>query len=275
MHNQFPGGKVEEVIKYFILKSISLKYYFVGVGVNPIKSNKRFFHNLFSHADGGIFRDIQSLKNTKVDKPSFQYSTDIVAAFPIVLKSDKSNSMRVNTKRVCIATRGKAVLSEKYHYYRKLCTWLTDQGYGIDYLVFEPSDIKLGKALLESGLEIELYSDKDVMISKIDESQIVISERFHGIVLSLIMRKKFVPIIYDFKTLYLLEMIDWNQNLLFYATDKNSHLKNFHISPVNEIISYIQELNYIDFEVFFDKYKEFSNKAFLMYVEYFKSFIQN
>lgn len=266
----FPKTTFKEVIKFFILKKLSKKYCFIGVGVNPIIKNKIFFKKFFSNADGGIFRDVESLNNTEnAEKEGFKYLTDLVAAFPMVLKQH-SNVKTISLKKVCIAVRGN-ITYEKVNYYKKLCQWLIDMGYYIDYLSFNLKDIGLGKSLLNNGIKINIYSQQNDVIKSIAQCSFMITERFHGVVISLLLKKKFIPIIYDYKTIYLLNAIGWDQKLLFYATDTKSHLKNSIISTVEDIKTSIENLDNINFDHYFNEYQELGSKSSFAYVDYLQN----
>lgn len=201
-----------------MLRGMSRRMYTVGANFGPYteESYYRQYKELLSRYDGICFRDYASYQLFG-DMSNVRYAPDVVFQheMPVVEKRKKQalfSVIRLEDRK------GRFPLSQYTKAYRKFMTDLAKyyikKGYHVKFVSFcrKQGDEMEIERILEELSEDRNYADSYYYDKNIQEclrifaeSEIVIGTRFHSIILGWIAGCKVLPIIYDKKTVHLLE----------------------------------------------------------------------
>jgi len=226
-------GYPYDVFKWSVATRLAgCKVRFVGIGVGPIYSrlSRWFIHRALSLADLRSYRD--EFSKNRIAKTGFDSSKDFV--FPdLVFSLSKDNLRRRNRRReemvvglgimdhrdIHIATLEEQEASYS-SYLDKMCDfvcWLTERGYAVrilqgdvKYDTLTRADLKArlekrGVHYEQAGIFDEGSSTVEELIEQISQVDIVVSPRFHNLLLGLMLNIPAVSISYDPKNDALLE----------------------------------------------------------------------
>lgn len=227
-------GYPYDVFKWSVAAKLAgCKLRFVGIGVGPIYSplSRRFIHTALSLADCRSYRD--NFSKARIAKTGFDSSKDLV--YPDLVFSIPKSSLPtrpaprtqktvvglgiMDHRDIHIATPEEQEASYS-SYLDKMCDfvcWLVKHGYAIrilqgdvTYDAITRADLKSrleqrGIRYEEAGIFDEGSSSVEELIQQIAQVDIVVSPRFHNLLLGLMLNIPAVSISYDPKNDSLLE----------------------------------------------------------------------
>jgi polysaccharide pyruvyl transferase WcaK-like protein len=227
-------GYPYDVLKWSVAARLAgCKLRFVGVGVGPIyKALSRLFIRIaLSLADWRSFRD--EFSKNRIAKTGFDSSNDAVfpdLAFSLPISSLSENLVSPHNKLVVglgiMDHRDIYIETQEQHeasyaaYLDKMCNfvrWLTENGYlirilqgDVNYDSISRADFKQrleqrGIRYDECGIFDQGSLSVEELISQIAKVDLVVSPRFHSLILGLMLGKPGVSISYDPKNDVLLE----------------------------------------------------------------------
>ena len=223
-----------DVFKWAVAARLAgCKVRFVGIGVGPIygKLSRLFIRCALSLADYRSFRDQFSknrIKITGFDSDKDPVFPDLAFSLPKDIFPQRSNRARqkrqvglgiMDHRDIHIATLDEQEAS--YHaYLEKMCdfiAWLIEHGYGIHILQGDVkydrrtrADLKVrleqrGIRYDQAGIVDEDATTVEELLAQIAEVDIVVSPRFHNLLLGMMLNIPVVSISYDPKNDALLE----------------------------------------------------------------------
>lgn len=227
--------------------------YIIDCNFGPYTSDEYYKEHkrCFSMCKQVSFRDITSYKLFK-DVPGAMYAPDVVynldasdlndngyylisvMDFSNTAKSKETNSYHESYKAKLLEVVSKLVSMQKKV---KLVSLCEDQG---DYKVAKEIESSLNSPCIESINYNDIGLDETIKLFK--NSQYIIGTRFHSIVLAILFRKNFYPIIYSNKT----------ENML---TDIGFSGKSAHLSEISSIIA--DDILGNTFDIPLDKHSEY------------------
>lgn len=207
------------------LRNMSRRMYTCGANFGPYTEKEYYqnYYELLKRYDGVCFRDQYSYELFK-NLPNVHYAPDLVFNLP-----DHKTEKIVQKKQVLLSViqlknrAGRFPLvqyTESYnHFMAELAEQYIERGYQVKMVAFcgiqgdveAAEDIRsLMREELRDQTGIYCYRmDMEECLRLFDESEIVIGTRFHSIILGWVKKKKVLPIVYDTKTLHLLEDNDY------------------------------------------------------------------
>ncbi|MCU8421638.1 polysaccharide pyruvyl transferase family protein [Vibrio vulnificus] len=223
-----PGGVfTTDNFKLYFMRTLHLtiarmfnkKIVFLGVGFNKLENplTKKLFKWQTKKLEIAAVRDLLSYENitSLVDSKKVVQTLDFAFFYPIDNKTVKENN---STKSICICLaqpwnqdERKTKYKERYE---KLCAEIRvtlKKNFPLEYdFYFVPfhnvSDVDFARDVVGDDEYLisksHIVSSETEMLNKIDyivKSDFIFSMRFHSSVLSIILRKPFVAISYDFK----------------------------------------------------------------------------
>lgn len=192
-----------------LFKMMRKKVFVLGVGAGPInivKSKKRFYKRL-QYAAIITVRDTTSynelikleLNNVKLSKDLVYYLGQKIAAQ--YYGEEKNNHVGLVIANVCYETP--AVHEEYKKQLERLIKLLIENGYTVSVIPFQyAEDILFIDSLSFDRNRVTILYDKDNLyksISYLCQQEIVIGVRYHALVLSAILGKKLIPVVYHHK----------------------------------------------------------------------------
>lgn len=235
------------------LRKFSKKVYLIGSNFGPYKDKQYYldYHQLLSTYDGVSFRDYYSYNKFK-DIPHVVYAPDVVFNY----QTDNSSNVehRVLFSTISLAGRNdNFAIMQYWEVYRKFIQNLAKKylelGYNITFLSFcEPQGDLYEISEIINTSDFDNFKDKievknyngniEESISLIKESEIIVGTRFHSIILGWLFNKLVLPIVYDNKTMQVLNDMNLKNYALLQEIDKVSidcFIKNIESVSSSEI----------------------------------------
>lgn len=265
----FPKNRIRNFVKFLVLGIKCRNSAFLGVGVDPLLHYQKWYKRIFEKAEIIIVRDNGSYSNVLNLKPknstAISVSTDLVIAakkmlFPNIQGFNVENNIDNSTIWICLKSD-----TDLRHlvFYKDLLNCLSQSGVIVKFIAFGQKDYDYAKSIRMAREDVIMADVNNVgeMFAGIGANDVVLAERYHGIVLSLIFKKRFVPLIYDHKHIYLLDDIGfvYKRHLLNY--DKLGHLSKVYEADPVEVTDDLISARDRDFEIYYGKVEEDSNAA--------------
>ncbi len=207
------------------LRSMSKRMYTCGANFGPYTDEEyyRNYYELLKRYDGVCFRDRYSYQ-LFADLPHVHYAADLVFNLRESEKETPEQKKQVLMSVIQLKNRnGKFSLSQYTETYNQFMAGLAEQymerGYQVKMVSFCSSQkdaeaaediIRLIKEPFKGRVSVYSYSmDIEECLRLFDESEIVVGTRFHSIILGWLKKKQVLPIVYDTKTMHLLEDNDY------------------------------------------------------------------
>lgn len=232
------------------LRTMSKRMYTCGANFGPYTDEEYYwnYRELLKRYNGVCFRDWYSYNLFK-DLPNIHYAPDLVFNLRDQQKEKQPEKKQVLMSVIQLKNRnGKFSLLQYAEDYNRFMSGLAEQyiacGYQVKFVSFcnTQGDMQAAEDIVALMAEtrreqVSIYSyemDMEECISLFDESEIIVGTRFHSIILGWLKKKKVLPIVYDTKTLHLLEDNEYQ----IYVTMEQ--MKN---EDVNHLIEGVQMLS--------------------------------
>jgi polysaccharide pyruvyl transferase WcaK-like protein len=219
----------------FAARLAGCKVRFVSVGVGPLygRLSRRFIRFALALADYRSYRDLQS--KTRIEQAGFDAHGDHVVpdlAFSLPRACLVPPDVRPGPRRVIGVgiinhvdphVTGQRIREAMYRSYLErmsaFTAWLIDHGYGVRVLhgdvrhdVSVRRDLKVlmaarGVDYDEAGIEDEDVSSTADLLKHLSHTELIVSPRFHNLVLGVMLGKPVIAISYDPKDDALLEAV--------------------------------------------------------------------
>lgn len=267
----FPRHRIRNFTKYLLISLKCPKYYFIGIGIDPIIRYKRAYEYLCKKALHIFVRDHGSAKN--IYSCDAEVSTDLVIACKDLLFQLKPPPVADSSgSRIWIICKHDTD-PRHFDFYLKLVNILLYNNYQVTFMAFGEKDYCYTQKFKHLGIEAVMTDADDVSdyFNSIKDDDIVIAERYHGMVLSLIFRKKFIPLIYDYKQLYLLDDIEWEENKYLLNYDSEGYLYKMYCPNPYAIVEDVKNISKKCYEKYYNKIDEMSIKAMKQYYKALKN----
>ena len=204
-----------------MLRSASKRMYVCGANFGPYEDEEyyRRYYDLLKRYDGVCFRDQYSYQLFK-ELPNVRYAPDIVFNYKTPESNKCSEKRQVLFSVIRLDDRkGKFAISQYAENYRRFMVKLAEtyiqKGYKVKFVSFckmqgdEQAILQITEAISpDKKEEVDVYFYRDNLaecLELFDESEVVVGTRFHSIILGWLKGKKVLPIVYDKKTLHVLE----------------------------------------------------------------------
>lgn len=248
-----------------------IPYYIIGSNFGPYENQEFYdeFKEIFKQLSGIVFRDKYSYQEFSSIK-TVHYASDVI--FNLSTEANISSQKSPDTKVAIISVidlSQRKELREFENFYIQKHASLVDSLISYGYKVVLMSFCKYQKDLECINRICSLLSDKSKefvsvysyegdtteAVSLINDSNVMIGARFHSVILSLLLRKKVLPIIYSSKTSNYLSDIGfegetWNIKELehFDKTSLDRFLESDYLfSPTEEIAKANSQFTQLDY----------------------------
>jgi polysaccharide pyruvyl transferase WcaK-like protein len=269
----FPKNRIRNFAKFLILGTKCKNRAFLGIGVDPILRYTKAYRMVFEKTKFIITRDYGSLANVAKLNPrnvsSLSASADLVIAAKGLLFSQSSDvqlesNEKIKSLWVCIKCDRDP---RHFIFYEKLMSFMNGLGIMVKFVAFGEEDRNYAKRLQPQAENIFAVDANNVseIFSQINVCDVVLAERYHGIILSLIFKKRFVPLVYDYKHLYLLDDIGFEYERHFLNYDEQGHLSRICEANASLVADDLFAARSRSFEKYYDKIEEISRTAFDTY----------
>ncbi|MCX7708735.1 MAG: polysaccharide pyruvyl transferase family protein [Clostridia bacterium] len=268
----FPKDDYKTALKYLFLRVLARTYIFFGIGVDPLQRNSRVIQWIFAKSGGSIFRDSGSRENAGIKGRDGMICADVVPCFwESVLAGVRGAEWSNQSFEYAIVPQG-SEKQDTLEFYKAIVGKLTDSGNRVVLVPFkEPEDRAFSHKLKLLYPSIEIASERiEEKLSVIRKSQMVISQRFHGVILALLYKKKFVPVIYDHKFEYLLDELQWELPRFYLSLDLKGHLKRKMVTKPEEVLHFIENIEDISYQSYqqrFDRWRAVSRNMYEVFLE--------
>lgn len=271
----FPKNRIRNFVKFLIIGTRCRNNVFLGVGVDPLLRYQSAYKRIFEKTKFNIFRDQGSLKNIIAltqDVQTIERSS-VMSDLVIALKDSLfpynsiSTSYSFREDKVWIICKNDPDVRH-FNFYKELIKLLLAQRKKVCFIAFGKNDLIYSSKFERMGAESVLADISNVfeIFCSIKDLDVVISERYHGIILSLIFKKRFVPLCYDYKHQYLLDDIGFNGKRHLINYDEKGHLSQLLEANVNEVLDDVIAIGERDFGDYFLKVEEMSKAAYKGYM---------
>lgn len=270
-----PYASIRKLAIWMALTAKCRRYSIIGAGIDPIPRHKFFFKRILRSAQQIIVRDKQSVPNL-LGVPAIVSTDLVIAAKDLLFTKNAIFKVKNNENERCIWVCLKADTDSRHiAWYNDLLTQLKSNGSEVKIVAFGQKDYDYAKNISQVT-EVILTDVSNVgdVFARIGEHDVVLAERYHGIILSLIFRKRFVPLIYDYKHLYLLDDIgfQYERHLLNY--DEQGYLAKLHQVDAGEVVYDLIGARDRDYTVYFERVDGNSKSARSIYLEALGEMIQ-
>lgn len=203
------------------LRRMSKRMYVTGANFGPYSDENyyRQYHELLRCYDGIVFRDTYS-RDLFQDLPNVRYAPDVVFNYKAKHLNQAKQKKQVLISVIKLEGRDNNFPISGYadvckNFIKELSSAYIKLGYSVMYVSFcemqqDHLAIEEIRCMLkeEERKHTDSYSYKgniEECVKVFSESEIVVGTRFHSIILAELLGKKFIPIVYDKKTLHTLE----------------------------------------------------------------------
>ncbi len=242
------------------LRSMSKRMYTCGANFGPYTDEEyyRNYYELLKRYDGVCFRDQYSYQ-LFADLPHVHYAADLVFNLRDNGKEAPGQKKQVLMSVIQLKNRdGKFSLSQYTETYNQFMAGLAEQymerGYQVKMVSFCSSqgDAEAAEAIIQLIKEpfreqVSVYSysmDIEECLRLFDESEIIVGTRFHSIILGWLKKKQVLPIVYDTKTMHLLEDNDYGTYVTMEQmkdADLDELIGNVQMLPEQRLQKLVQE----------------------------------
>lgn len=214
----------------------------LGANFGPYYSDEflRSYKKFFSLCYDVCFREQYSY-NLFRDIPVVRYEKDIV--FQLGIKTE-----RTEKKQVCYSVIDPNHVAGLQQYREQYLDWLKEsilwnisRGYRCILISFcqAEGDLEVCQELLtrfndvtSQQIDVLTYTgDLEKIFSCMAESEIIIASRFHAVILALILKKKFLPLVYSQKTINVLQDLNYPHDIV-----PISQCINYEIKPTMQAL---------------------------------------
>lgn len=235
------------------LRKFSKKVYLIGSNFGPYKDEQYYldYHKLLSEYDGLSFRDLYSYRKFQ-DLSNAVYAPDVVFNYKNSCSCESEHRVLFST--ISLAGRNDNFAIVQYweiyrHFIQDLARKFIDSGYKATFLSFcEPQgDFYEINQIINEGsfeklmdkIEIKNYNGNlNESIDLIKKSEIIVGTRFHSIILGWLFNKPVLPIVYDNKTMRVLNDMQLDNYALVNELDQVSiddFVKNIQSVPMEKL----------------------------------------